>query len=159
MMILSRRAALAGLVTAASFPAGAIAPRPPRVLFVCRFASVKSATARELMRLRARERGIAVDVRSRGITPVDHLAPAIRQRLVREFGIDPAREPMRKLRQTDLDRADTVVLFDQLPSDLHEVGTLDWTDQPSMLDQFDASMAYLDAHIAALLDRLVKPPA
>jgi len=52
-----------------------------------------------------------------------------------------------------------VILFDTLPPSLHKVGALDWTDQPSLLEQFEPSMAYLEAHIAALLDRLAKPPA
>jgi protein-tyrosine-phosphatase len=151
MANLTRRTALIGLAAATAIPAPAFAMRLPRVLFVCRFATVKSATARELMRKHARERGIAVAVWSRGITPVDHLSPAIRQRLIAEFGIDPASERPKALRQSDLDRADTVVLFDQLPPSLHRSKVLDWTDQPSLLEQFDASMDYLEAHIAQLL--------
>lgn len=159
MANLTRRAAVLGLALAAAIPAPALAQRRPRVLFVCRFATVKSATARELLRKLARERGVAVAVRSRGITPVDHLPPATRQRLIQDYGIDPAAEAPRALRQADLDWADTVILFDPLPANLHKPGVLDWTDQPSMLDRFDASMAYLAAHVAALLDRLARPPA
>lgn len=159
MTNLTRRTALIGLAAAAALPAPAFAMHPPRVLFTCRYATVKSATARELMRKRARERGVAVAVWSRGITPVDHLPPATRQRLITEFGIDPASERPKALRQSDLDRADTVVLFDQLPPGLHRAGPLDWTDQPSLLAQFEPSMAYLEAHIAALLDRIAGRPA
>ena len=159
MTNLTRRVTLAGLLAAAASPLPALAPPKPRVLFICRFATVKSPTARELLRKRAKERGIALDIRSRGITPVEHLSPQIRLRLIHEFGIDPASEPPRKLGQRDLDRADVVVLFDHLPPSLQKAGTLDWTDQPSLLDQFDPSMAYLEAHIAALLDQLAKPPA
>lgn len=159
MSNLTRRIALIGLAAATAFPAPAFAMHMPRVLFICRYATVKSATARELMRKRTRERGIAVAVWSRGITPVEHLPPATRQRLITEFGIDPASERRKALRQSDLDRADWVVLFDQLPSSLHKAGALDWTDQPSMLEQFEASMAYLQGHIEALLDRIVTPPA
>ena len=159
MTNLTRRMALLGLAAAAALPVPALAMRQPRVLFICRFATVKSATARELLRKRARERGVGVKVRSRGITPVDHLPPALRQRLIGQFGIDPAAEQAQALQQADLDRADVVVLFDTLPPSLHKAGTLDWTDQPSLLEQFEPSMAYLEAHIAALLDRLARPPA
>jgi protein-tyrosine-phosphatase len=95
---------------------------------------------------------VGVKIRSRGITPVDHLPPAVRQRLIGQFEIDPAAEHAQTLQQADLDRADVVVLFDTLPPSLHKVDTLDWTDQPSLLEQFEPSMAYLEAHIAALLD-------
>jgi len=155
----TRRATVLGLAAAAALPARALAMRVPRVLFICRYATVKSATARELLRKRARERGVGVKVRSRGITPVDHLPPAIRQRLIDQFGIDPAAERPQALQQADLDRADVVVLFDNLPPSLHKMGPLDWTDQPSLLEQFEPSMAYLEAHLAVLLDRLATPPA
>ena len=155
----SRRATLLGLAAAAALPAPALAMRVPRVLFICRYATVKSATARELLRKRAKDRGIALAVWSRGITPVDHLPPATRQRLIASYGIDPASERPRALRQVDLDRADIVVLFDKLPPNFRKPDVVDWTDQPSLLEQFEPSMAYLEAHIAALLDRIVKPPA
>lgn len=155
---LNRRAFLLGLA-AAAMPTPSFAMRRPRVLFVCQAGTVKSPVARELLRKRAYERGIAVDVRSRGIAPADHMTPQIRERLIAEFGIDPAGEPAKTLHQSDLDRADVAVLFDALPPNLHKAGALDWTDQPSLLGQFDGSMAYLSAHIDALLDRLAKPPA
>lgn len=129
------------------------------MLFVCQAGTVKSAVARELLRKRARTRGISLAVASRGIAPADHMTPSIRQRLIAEYGIDPASERVRALRQTDLDRADIVVLFDMLPTSLHRPDVRDWTDQPSVLGAFDAAMAYLDTHIDALLADLVKPPA
>ena len=159
MTNITRRATLVGLAAAAALPAPALAMRQPRVLFICRYATVKSATARELLRKRARERGIGVAVWSRGITPVDHLPPATRQRLLESFGIDPASQRPQALRQADLDRADIVVLFDRLSASLHRMDVLDWTDQPSLLEQFEPSMAYLEAHIEALLDRIASEPA
>ena len=159
MTDLTRRTTLLGLAAAAALPVPALAMRAPRVLFVCRFATVKSATARELLRKRARERGIGLAVWSRGITPVDHLPPATRQRLIETYGIDPASQRPQALQQADLDRADVVVLFDRLPPSLHRIDALDWTDQPSLLEQFEPSMAYLEAHIEALLDRIASKHA
>ena len=155
----TRRAILAGLAAVAMVPVPALAMYQTRVLFICRFATVKSATARELLRKRARERGMNLAIWSRGITPVDHLPPATRQRLLESFGIDPASQRPQALRQADLDRADVVVLFDRLPASLHRMDVLDWTDQPSLLEQFEPSMAYLEAHIEALLDRIASEPA
>ena len=57
MTNITRRATLFGLAIAAAVPAPALAMRVPRVLFICRYATVKSATARELLRKRAREWG------------------------------------------------------------------------------------------------------
>ena len=64
----SRRTAI---LAGSAFLVAATGPsrRAPHVLFVCLHGTVKSPIARELMRARARERGIAVEVRSRGIEP------------------------------------------------------------------------------------------
>lgn len=159
MTNLTRRSAMLALAAATAFAAPAFAMRLPRVLFICQAGTVKSAVARELMRKRARERGISVTVWSRGIAPADHMTVPIRQRLIGEFGIDPANEKAKILRQSDLDRANIAVLFDRLPPSLHKSAALDWTDQPSLLEQFDASMAFLGAHVEALLDQIAGKPA
>ncbi len=76
---LTRRAVLTFSVAAfGSIATGAVARcRPARVLLVCQFGSVKSAVARELMKRRAGERGVPVEVRSRRIMPEEHVSPAL----------------------------------------------------------------------------------
>jgi len=69
------------LVTAAS-DAVALPAAQPRVLFICQYGTAKSAIAREVFRQRARERGIPVVTFSRGITPEEHISPALRARLL-----------------------------------------------------------------------------
>ncbi|MEO6582508.1 MAG: hypothetical protein ABIN68_06865 [Sphingomicrobium sp.] len=134
------------------------AARPPRILFVCQFGSVKSAISRELLKRRAAQRHIPLIVVSRGITPEEHLSPAIKSRLLLEH-IDPAAEPLRKLRQADLDAADRVIIFDKLPARLRAEALEDWTDLPSILNNYPKARADLDRRIDAVLASLVRRKA
>lgn len=151
----TRRAVIGGIgagiicATTAYAAAGVV----PRVLFVCQFGSVKSPIARELLRRRARARGIAVLAFSRGITPEPHLPAEIAARL-RDEGVDPARDGFHRLLPIDARSTDVVVHFDPLPLGFMGARTLDWSANPSMLTSYPASRADLDRRIEALLDLL-----
>ena len=138
----------------------AISPSPaiaksgkPQILFVCQAGTVKSAIARELLINRAAARGIAVHVWSRGITPEDHLSPALADRL-RADRIDPRRQPVRLLAKGDIKAADMVIAFDKLPSAYATSKLVSWEDVPSMNSSYDAARRVLDSRIEALLDRI-----
>ena len=73
----SRRTVLAGLLAAPAAPAAAAPCQPVKVLFVCPMGTVKSAIAREQFRNMAKRRGLAAEAWSRGVTPADHLTPAL----------------------------------------------------------------------------------
>jgi protein-tyrosine-phosphatase len=155
----SRRDFLLGTIAAGLCARAIAAPdSPPQILFVCQFGSVKSAIARELFKRRANERAIAVKVQSRGITPEAHL-PADLQDVLAKDGIDPARDPLRKLEADDLRNADRVVIFDPLPAGLSAKAVDDWSDLPSMVKDYAHARAILDKRIDQLLDELAKSRA
>jgi protein-tyrosine-phosphatase len=158
----SRRVMLA--ITVAALGAGlsraapALAAEPQtRVLFVCQFGSVKSAISRELLRRLATQSRAPLAIESRGITPEAHLPPPLAQRLA-EAGVDPKAEPLRKLTQADLDRADLVVIFDPLPAGLSAKNLRDWTDLGSIVSDYDRTRPDLDRRIEGLFKTL-HPPA
>ena len=157
MRMLNRRAFVAAVGATFCTPliGAPLAARPPRILFVCQFGSVKSAIARELLRRRAAQRHIPWIVASRGITPEEHLSPAIKSRLLLEQ-IGPAAQPLRKLRQADLDAADRVIIFDKLPAGYRAKALEDWTDLPSILNDYSTARADLDRRIEAVLARLAR---
>lgn len=111
-LTLHRRGAAFGLF-ALALPASVAAKpcAPPQVLFVCPFGTVKSAIARETLKARAAQAGVAVRVQSRGLHLADHVSPTLAARL-RADGIDPAAEPARELQPADVSQADIVVAFD-----------------------------------------------
>lgn len=147
---ISRRLALA---LAALFFGSATAPRakPVKVLFVCQGGTVKSPVAREHMRRLAATRGVAIEAHSRGITPEDHMTPALAVALKAD-GIDVASEPVRQLGVADLRAADLIVVFSALPAALGTWPVRDWSDLPSMNENYAAARAVLLPRLQALLD-------
>lgn len=139
------------LLTLTSQPA--LAGERPKILLVCQFGTVKSAITRELLIRRAAERGIALEAWSRGITPEEHLAPALLPRL-RAEQIDPGRQPLQPLSARDVARADLVIAFDPLPTSFSRANVRDWSDVPSMNSSYDAARRVIDQRIDALLDQL-----
>jgi len=144
-------------VSAEPAPTPTPAPAPTRVLFVCQYGTVKSALARELFRKRAGERGIKAIAFSRGITPAEHLSAAARTSMAAD-GINPARDPLRKLAPADLRKADIVVIFNPLPVKRATRPVRDWTATPSVNDDYANARPELDRRIDALLDEIAGAP-
>ena len=153
--MLDRRVFLLATASSAliSRPVLAKVPWGPHVLLVCQFGTVKSPIARELLKRRAAERGITLSASARGITPQEHITPDLVRRLAKD-GINPAAEPLRQLRPSDIASADLVIAFDKLPPEYHPRRIQDWSDLPSMVSDYDHARAVLDARIEALLDTL-----
>lgn len=157
MTKISRRAFVAlasGLALAGGCAHGRHAPHPS-VLFVCQAGTVKSPIARELLRRRASERGMTLAVASRGIASEDHVSAELRAHVIHD-GLDAALEPAERLDARALAAADIVVVFNPLPPALARADARDWTDMPSMNDDYANAFAYLDRHIRALLDELAR---
>jgi arsenate reductase (thioredoxin) len=126
---------------------------PTRVLFVCQHGSVKSAIAREHLRRMAAARGLRVNVTSRGIEPSEDVSPALRAALVRD-GINTQRDPLQRLAQADLDDADVVVVFNPLPERLVAHSIRDWSDTPSMNEDYLGARSVLEPRLEALLEEI-----
>jgi galactitol-specific phosphotransferase system IIB component len=122
----------------------------PSILFVCRHGSVKSVFARETLRRLAAEQGFDIEVRSCGISPENHVTASLEAALRRD-GIALSREPSAALAQKDLDDADIVVVFDELPAALGLKRVIDWTDVPSMVENYAAARAALLPRLQGLL--------
>jgi len=154
---LDRRSLLVAAMAVALTPtvANAATLRTPHILFVCQFGTVKSPIARELLKRRAAERDIALSVSARGITPERHITPQLLKRLSSD-GIDPAAEPLRRLRKKDAASADLMIAFDKLPAGYQPRRFEDWSDLPSMVNDYDHARAVLDERIDKLLDRLAR---
>jgi protein-tyrosine-phosphatase len=149
----SRRAALALVAAlAAPRPALAMACDPPTVLLVCPAGSVKSAIAREVLKARAAARGVGLTAVSRGVTPADHVSPALAAHLKAD-GIDPATQPLRRFEPADAARADVVIAFDEAAALPALRNARVWTT-PSWNEDYPAARAALAPQVEALLDEL-----
>lgn len=126
---------------------------PPTILFVCEAGTVKSPIAREHMRRLASARGVALDARARGIAPENHMTPQLAAALKAD-GIDLSHEPALALTAADLKAADIIVVFNPLPARFGTWAVRDWTDVPSMNENYLFARAVLIPRLEALLEDL-----
>ena len=153
----SRRGFVKSSLLAAALTASgcAVQPpaQPPKILFVCQAGTAKSAIAREMFKQRATERGINVDGSSRGLAIEDHLSPELKQKLHID-GINTKAEPALPLKPADWAAADILVKFNPLPASVQHKDVRDWTDVPSVNDDYANAKAVMEARIEALLDEI-----
>jgi len=131
---------------------------PLHVLFVCPVGTVKSAIAREALRRRVALLRLPVAVESRGVSPENHLTPALAARL-RADGIDPTVDPVKALSAEDVTRADIVIAFDEAAASPLLAKARAWRT-PSWLASYDAAKADLAARMDSLTEELTRtcPP-
>ena len=150
--------ALGFLATACSEkPDGPCVSTPAKVLFICQAGTVKSAVARELFRRRAAARGVSVAVQSRGIAPEEHMTDKLLA-ATRADGIDPRSEPAQALTLADLRAADIVIYFNRPAEASDFPEALDWTDVPSMNDDYPGTRTMILERSEAVLDTLAAKP-
>jgi len=164
-MTLHRRHLLqfAGAAVLLSSPAGA-AEKPcavTRVLFVCPLGVVKSAIAREELRRIVKARGLSVQIQSRGVEPPkDHpendISPALAAHL-KEDGIDPFADPLRRFSREDARRADIVIAFDEAAAAPGLEQARAWKS-PSWNSQHAQAKAALSQNLQTLADELAVRP-
>lgn len=151
-----RRFVIASLLFVGLTTSGCVAQteaKPPKILFVCQAGTAKSAIAREIFRRRAKERGIAAEVFSRGIVLEDHVSAELKEKL-RADGIDTTAEPATQLAATDWTAADILVNFNPLPASVKHADVRDWSDLPSVNDDYANARIILDKRIDALLTEI-----
>jgi protein-tyrosine-phosphatase len=130
----------------------------PSILFVCRHGSVKSVFARETLRRLAAEQGFGIEARSCGISPENHVTASLEAAL-RSDDIAPPHGPSAALAQKDLDEADIVVVFDEPPVSLRPKRVIDWTDVPSMVENYAVARAVLLPRLQRLLGDILEGAA
>jgi hypothetical protein len=69
-------------------------------------------------------------------------------------GINPNAETIRVLKQEDWQSADILINFNPLPKDILHADIRDWSDLPSVNEQYRKSRSVLKRRINALLDEI-----
>lgn len=149
-LTISRRLFVLSFAAAPAFSSAAC--RPTRVLFVCPAGTVKSAIAREVLRLRIDREGLAALVASRGLHPEDHVSPALAARLHAD-GLHPEREAALPLTARDVDQADIVIAFDDASNTPTLKGARAWRT-PSWNSNYDTAKADLARRVEGLVAEL-----
>jgi hypothetical protein len=148
-------ASLLSVIYAASGCALRANAQPHRIVFVCQAGTAKSPIAREIFKERARERGVSVDVSSRGLVIEDHVSPELKAKLHRD-GINTQAEPALVLSQADWSTADILINFNPLPSSVEHGDIRDWSDLPSVNNDYENARIILDRRIDDLITELIE---
>ena len=106
-----------------------------------------------MMKQRAAERGIAIDVRSRGITPREHVSPALATAL-RAEGVDTHAQPLTALAPEDVKAATVVVEFEPPSAAGRSSNAVNWSVLPSFNTDYARARPLLVARIDRLLSEL-----
>ena len=128
-----------------------------KVVFVCEHGNVKSLMAASYFNRLATQRGLPFRAVSRGVAPDSTTVPKAIVAGLRTDGFDVADFHPSKVTATDVAGAvRTVAISTDLPASLRidEQSIERWTDVPAASSDYDAARASLQAHVAALLDKL-----
>jgi len=128
-----------------------------KVVFVCEHGNVKSLMAASYFNQLAAQRGLPFHAVSRGVAPDSTTVPTAIVAGLHTDGFDVSDFHLAKISNADVaGAARTVAISTDVPASVHvdEQAIERWTDVPPASSDYDAARASLQAHVAALLDRL-----
>ena len=128
-----------------------------KVVFVCEHGNVKSLMAASYFNQLAAQRGLPFHAVSRGVAPDSTTVPTAIVAGLHTDGFDVSDFHPAKISNADVaGAARTVAISTDVPASVHvdEQAIECWTDVPPASSDYDAARASLQAHVAALLDRL-----
>ena len=130
----------------------------PKVVFVCKHGSAKSVIAAAHCRRLAQERGLNVEVISRGVAPDAEIPTGVRNGL-RADGIDVGQMKPAVATAADLKGAAKIISFGPDLSALADrtVAIEDWSSTPAVSEDYTAARSYIVKRLQKLLDDLAKP--
>ena len=126
-----------------------------KVVFVCEHGAAKSVIAATEFQRMAKEKGLNLDVVSRGTSPDAEIAPGVRAGL-RADGLDAGSGNPVKVTKQDLAGAVKVISFGPDLSALLPEGAkvLDWSATPAPGKDYRAARDHIRQQLRSLLDEL-----
>lgn len=131
--------------------------QPKKIVFVCEHGAAKSIMAKAEFERLAKEKGIEVEVVSRGTTPDAEIAPGVRKGLLAD-GTDLGLAKPVKISAKDLEGAAAVVTFGPNLTEWMPKGvkTLDWSATPSPSKDYREARDYIRKQVEALVGEIKK---
>ena len=152
---------IAALLLLAAVPSNVAAQTPQKttptkIVFVCEHGSAKSVIAAAHCRRLARERGLNVEIVSRGSTPDAEIPPGVRNGLKAD-GIDVGTLKPAAVTSSDLQDASKIISFGPDLSSLAGGKPVeDWSATPAVSADYQAARSYIVKRIQQLLDQVAK---
>lgn len=131
--------------------------QPKKVVFVCEHGAAKSIIAKAEFERLAKEKGIAVEVVSRGTIPDAEIAAGVRKGLLAD-GTDLGSAKPVKISAKDLEGAAAVVTFGPDLAEWMPKGakTLDWSAAPSPSKDYREARDYIRKQVEGLVGEIKK---
>jgi protein-tyrosine-phosphatase len=129
---------------------------PAKIVFVCEHGSSKSLVAANFCRRIAKERGIDIQVVSRGTAP-EASVPAGARNGLQSDGIDIGAFKPTRVSAADLKDAAKVISFGPDLSPFTHGPVEDWSATPAVNDDYNAARNYIRKRLETLLDQFSKP--
>jgi protein-tyrosine-phosphatase len=131
-------------------------PVKPTVVFVCEHGSAKSVIAAAELARMAKEKGLDLNIVSRGTNP-DAEIPALVRDGLKADGLDIGKMKPVKISQDDLKGATKIVTFgpDLAPWLPTGAKAADWSATPSVSENYRAASDYIKKQLAPLLRELI----
>ena len=132
------------------------APATTKIVFVCEHGSAKSVIAAAHCRRLAQERGLNLEIVSRGSTPDAEIPPGVRNGLKAD-GIDVGTLKPAPVTWSDLQGASKIISFGPDLSSLAGGKPVeDWSATPAVSTDYQAARSYIVKRIQQLLDQVAK---
>ena len=126
----------------------------PVILFVCEHGAAKSVIAAAYFNRLAAEAGLDSRAVARGTNPDADLSPKAVHGL-REDGLLPTEPAPQTLSQVDLESAQQIVTFCDLPEDYEPKARVEhWNDVPPVSESYENARDAIVEHIESLIHKL-----
>lgn len=121
------------------------------VLFVCEHGAAKSILAAAYFNHFASEMGLDLRAVARGTNP-DHDLSAQTVKGLSEDGLTPTESVPRKFTVADIQSAQRVITFCELPAEVHQkIRVYDWSDVPPVSESYEKARDAIIERIRVLL--------
>lgn len=125
---------------------------PLTIVFICEHGAAKSILAAAHFNKIATEMGLDLRATARGTNPDDELSPQTVTGLSKD-GLQPTESAPKKLAQADIEAAQRVITFCQLPVEYHQRVLVErWEDIPPISENYEKARDIIIEHIREMLN-------
>ena len=124
------------------------------IVFVCEHGAAKSVIASAYFNKLAAEKDLELQSVARGTTPDEELSPNTIAGLQKD-GLTPIESIPQKLRQADVESAQKVITFCELPEEYQSpVSIENWNDIPPVSEDYEKARDAIIEHLSRLMNNL-----
>ncbi|RPI88676.1 MAG: hypothetical protein EHM40_22225 [Chloroflexi bacterium] len=124
-----------------------------KIIFICEHGAAKSVVAAAYLNQLANDRGLDLRAIARGTNPDDRLSSRAVQGLSKD-GLTPPEPIPQKLTEADLQSAQRVITFCELPAEYRPKATVErWDDIPPVSENYERARDAIVERIRQMLDR------